>query len=230
MSDLDEESCRYEVKFVAEHVANDRLSRWVQSHWAGFSPAHPSRRVSNIYFDNANLEDFGLNVAGISRRSKTRLRWYGDGIDSVRPQLEFKFRRDRVGWKTTYPITELGLQDATWKGIIQHVSSQIPVEARARFLSAMLPVLINRYSREYFTPKDGGIRLTIDRNQSVFDERLTRGPQFRYRVNLPEFSILELKFGIAHVRDAKEILKSIPLRPSRSSKYVTGLKAILRGI
>ncbi len=54
------------------------------------SKSYPDRWVNNIYFDNINLDLFNQSIEGISKRSKVRLRWYGDFHSLKDPVLEIK--------------------------------------------------------------------------------------------------------------------------------------------
>ena len=90
------------------------------------------------------------------------------------------------------------------------------------------PVLINRYDRLYFETPDGSLRATLDRHQAVFDQRLKSRPNLRYRSNLPDSVVVEIKFHRADRRRATEVIEGLPLRVSRNSKYVIGVRSILQ--
>ena len=87
-------------------------------------------------------------------------------------------------------------------------------------------VLINQYDRKYFVTHDGAIRLTIDRNQNVWDQRYKPKPNYNHRANLCKTMVVEVKFERNEQAYASEIIQGIPLRVSRNSKYMIGVHSI----
>ncbi len=221
---------RFESKFISELANLDAITRWIKAHRAGFRLLHPVRQVNNLYFDTFDYRSYGDNLAGISRRIKTRLRWYGDA-KAVLPSstLEFKHRVNKQGWKDRYPLKELSLTE-NWRRIIAAISRQLPPDARQTFYSFPMPTLINNYSRAYYLSSDGRLRVTVDKNISVFDQRNTTRPKFSPKINLPEYLIVEFKYHHDDFQSVDGIIRDFPLRPSRSSKYVTGVKAIVEAV
>ena len=88
------------------------------------------------------------------------------------------------------------------------------------------PVLINQYDRQYFVTNDDVIRLTIDRNQSVWDQRYKPDPNYQHRANLCRTLVVEIKFDRAEQTYASQIIQGIPVRVSRHSKYMVGVHTI----
>jgi hypothetical protein len=221
---------RFESKFISERTNLDSITRWIQGHRAGFTMPYPTRQVNNIYFDTYDYRSYGDNLAGISRRLKTRLRWYGNSTEALpSPSLEFKHRRNKLGWKVTYPLDHIVLS-ANWKCQIDTISKQLPPEGRLIFQSFPMVTLINQYRRSYYLSSDGQLRVTVDTDINVFDQRNTMRPRFSPRLNLPEYLIVEFKFDHNSFQAVDDVIKHFPLRPSRSSKYVTGLKAIVEAV
>ena len=226
----DGKDLRFETKFVSEQSNLDSITRWIRAHRAGFRVLHPVRQVNNIYFDTFDYRSYGENLAGISRRVKTRLRWYGHSEDVLQASaLEFKHRQNKQGWKVTYPLDGIDLSN-NWPEITRSISQQLPPERRVIFQAFPMPTLINRYSRAYFLSSDGRLRVTIDENICVFDQRNTARPKFSPKINLPEYLIVEFKFHHGDFQSVDSVIRDFPLRPSRSSKYVTGLKAIVEAV
>ncbi len=87
-------------------------------------------------------------------------------------------------------------------------------------------MLINRYRPRYFLSGDGRVRLTVDWDQRVYDERHCVTPNLRRLPNLPDTLVVELKFDRADRKLANRYAQGIPLRLSRNSKYVIGVQAI----
>jgi hypothetical protein len=223
-------STRFETKFVSELTNIHEVSRWINTHASCFRNAFPERWVSNIYFDTYDYRSYGDNLAGISQRLKTRLRWYGKTMGRLRnATLEFKFRSNKTGWKSSHPITGLNLS-TNWKEVQGQIGSQLPDNARAMFHSFPVAMIINRYRRQYYSSSDQKLRITVDQQMEVHDQRATRGPCLKSKTNLSDHLIVEFKFDSSEMKNVSKIINDFPLRPSRSSKYVTGVKAITQAV
>ena len=83
-----------------------------------------------------------------------------------------------------------------------------------------LPIL------EKLEQTDGAIRLTVDRNQIVWDQRYKPKPNYNHRANLCKTMVVEVKFDRDEQAYASEIIQGIPLRVSRNSKYMIGVHSI----
>lgn len=226
MSDLMPDPLRYEVKYVGRASELHRLLTWVKNTQAGFTEPYPSRQVNNIYFDTFDHFAFAENISGASARSKVRLRWYGEIENPAQSLLEVKRRRSGVGWKLAYRIGPLSLTGVPWRSIRRSLRAQLSPEAALWLDANPQPVLINRYRRRYFLSGDGRVRLTVDWNQRVYDERTGRLPNLTRRANLPDTLVVELKFDRSDRKLANRHAQGIPLRLSRNSKYVIGVQAI----
>ena len=102
----------------------------------------------------------------------------------------------------------------------------MPHEARCRFQENPTPVLINRYKRNYFINRDHTIRMTIDTELKIFDQRYSSFPNLARKAILPSSVILELKFGEKKREQVCKIFKDMPVSMSRNSKYVFGMRGI----
>ena len=60
------------------------------------------RVVHSIYLDTRRFDDYHDSVSGMSTRSKTRFRWYGDNVESM--ALEIKRKKNRVSDKHVIQI------------------------------------------------------------------------------------------------------------------------------
>ena len=226
------EALRYEIKFVAPAHQRDFVLEWVRGHWAGFVEPYPPRRINNVYFDSYTLATFHENLSGTSRRSKVRWRWYGDTHEPERGTLEIKRRRGGLGWKLSYRTAGLDLRATTpggWLARRRALRASLPPAGRVWLDAHPLAVLINRYDRRYFLSGDGAVRLTVDWNQRVHDQKLRDTPNLERRANLPDTIVVELKFPVAEHAHANAIVQGFPLRLARNSKYVIGVQAISRG-
>lgn len=224
MSDPKPEHTRHEIKFNARASELARVAQWVQAHAAGFLEPYPQRRVNNVYFDTFELFAFAENLSGASRRSKVRYRWYGDTFDPPKGVLEVKRRRSGVGWKLSYQACGTSFEKRSWSEIRAALRASLPAAGRVWLDANPAPAIINRYDRRYFVSGSGKVRLTLDCNQQVFDQRLHGRPNLRRRANMPDSLVVELKFAQAAWREASSIVQGIPFRLSRNSKYVIGVR------
>lgn len=218
---------RHEVKFAAYSVHYDALLHWVRMHAAGFVRTYPERRVNNVYFDTADYRAFSENLAGVSERSKLRYRWYGDSEGPAPGALEVKQRRNHFGWKKRYAVPEAPWQPGdSWHRVRAAIRATLPMEGRLWFDQAQHPVMINRYTREYFATTDGELRLTLDREQGVWDQRMAAAPNFTRRAILQDTLVVEIKFPRSARHRATGVLSEIPVRVGRHSKYMNAVRSI----
>ena len=220
-------SARYEIKFVANELELNKILNWINLHSANFVCPHPDRQVNNIYFDTYDYSSYEENLTGASSRAKLRYRWYGTSKFAERGVLEVKLKRNFSGWKVNFPISELescGCEN--WRDIRNTISRQLPPDGKVWMNQYPQPVLINRYQRKYFVSNDGNIRVTVDTNQQVFDQRMSSLPNFRSGAHIAKNLVVEFKFDGIHKNIASDFIQSIPIRVSRNSKYILGVHAI----
>lgn len=220
------ESARHEVKFVAPPLDYARVESWIRMHPAGFHSPYPPRRVNNVYFDNHDLFAFDENLVGASRRTKVRLRWYGNTWTPDRCTLEVKRRRNALGWKLSYRVGGFDFTATRWAELRADLRRQLPAEARVWLDANPCPVLINRYHRQYFESGDRRVRVTLDRDPEVYSQLETSRPNTTRRANLPATIIVECKFDWRDRRLGNAVIQGLPLRASRNSKYVIGVQSM----
>ena len=109
--------------------------------------------------------------------------------------------------------------------IRQALLEQLPPDGRKWLNTSSFPIIINRYYRKYFMSSDGKIRVTMDTKQAVWDQRFKPFPNFENKANFPPALVVEVKFDRNDREVASQILENIPLRVSRFSKYISGVRA-----
>lgn len=219
------EDARFEVKFVANALRYHDLLRWIRMHPAALRRPFPPRRVNNVYFDTHDLSSF-WQVGGVER-SKLRLRWYGEMPRSEHGLLEVKRRRNRLGWKLRFEAGPLDLEASSWRELMHDLRRRLPPEGALWLDLHPRPVLVNRYERHYFATPDERVRMTVDRQQAVYEQRFRSRPNLVNRANLPDTLVVEVKF---HRRDGQlgsRVIQGIPVRVSRNSKYALGVQSML---
>ncbi|NIT52386.1 MAG: VTC domain-containing protein [candidate division Zixibacteria bacterium] len=218
---------RYEIKYVARETYLHSVVHWIRMHREGFIRAYPNRWVNNIYFDSPDYVAFMDNLSGASSRSKVRYRWYGESRTPDSGILEIKRKRNLFVWKLLYKVEEAPyFPGASWREICQRLRSQIPEEGMHWMQDYPHPMIINQYLRQYFVTPDHKIRVTVDSKQKIWDQRFKTAPNFDHRANFPETLIVEVKFDRQDRDRASSIVKDIPIRYSRNSKYMTGVGAV----
>ena len=221
------EKARYEIKFVAYEHEFHRLLQWIRMHPAGFISPYPDRRINNVYFDTQDCKAYAENLSGASSRRKVRYRWYGNNMQIDAGTLEVKCKRNYFGWKQHHKIScQPDKGDSSWREIRNNMFAELSDDGRRILLNNPNPVLMNQYDRKYFVTTDGIIRLTIDRNQNVWDQRYKPKPNYKHRANLCRTLVVEIKFDRGQQAYASQIIQGIPLRVSRNSKYMVGVHTI----
>ncbi len=188
---------------------------------------HEGRVSTNhtLYFEDAGLSSYHENKGGISKRWKSRVRWYNSGEKNV--HFEFKERasiyssKDRVKLDLPVPITQIKFSEL--KKIFR---SQFSSEQYERFLYRSEPVLLNEYKREYFADPHSGIRLTLDYDIKCYDQTGRNMPAMKFAHHFPHLIILECKVGVRSTEVIERLLSPLRLRLSQSSKFVMCLEAL----
>jgi hypothetical protein len=221
---------RHEVKFAAYATEYAFLENWIRMHPVGFISPYPNRKVNNVYFDTWDYRAYAENIAGVSDRSKVRYRWYGDSLGPAVGALEVKQKRNHFGWKLRFKVKETPYHDGySWHDIRVALRAQMPMDAQLWLHQNPLPVMINRYERQYFATTDGSIRATIDTNQRVYDQRIGNKPNFTQQAITQDTLVVEFKFARSVRQDAVRILQNMPVRIGRHSKYMNAVRAISFG-
>lgn len=218
---------RYELKLVCYRQWLAQARSWIRLHPAGFVTAYPPRWVNNIYFDTPRLDSLNANLAGISRRQKLRLRWYGRADLCRAPWLELKLKNNLLGDKKRASGPALIDLRRPWTEIMGELQKHILPSWPTWVQGCLRPTLYNRYRREYYVTPDKAIRITCDFDQYACDQRFSRRPNLRGQLPLMDQVVIEIKAGPDQQARLQEIVGSFPLPRSRNSKYVNGLWAAL---
>lgn len=217
---------RYELKFVSYDRNYPVITNWIKTSTFNFKKAYPDRIINSIYFDNDQLSTFNDNIPGFSRREKVRYRWYGENIEPKCGTLEIKNRRNNYGWKYLYPVNELKFENNdSWYNFTESIKNRITDDGTYYLNKYPIPTLITRYNRSYYVSSDRKLRITIDSNQKSIRQYSKIKPNFLFNVILHNKITLEVKCDIANRDNASILVKNIPIRRSRHSKYVSGIVA-----
>jgi hypothetical protein len=217
---------RYEIKYLFPPTYADRVLAAVMRLPCMFREIYHERRVNNIYLETPELSDYLAATNGISRRSKTRLRWYGSlWHDNAIPQLELKSKFGFVGDKRsiTLPAMSFGA-DFAFDEYRAEIAANPKVEA---IIGNRLPILVNAYTRRYFATPDALCRITIDREQKFYTlASATMGEWFHVADNR---IVLEVKFDREDLQKVADAIQLLGWHINKNSKYVNGVNIIVFG-
>ena len=220
---------RYEIKFVASELEHDRLLQWIYMHPACFVNHYQDRQVNNIYFDSHNYSSYSANIFGFSSRTKVRYRWYGLSIQPTHGALEIKYKRNFYSWKNIYKVDKINpTPNLIWPEFKKKLNQRLTPVSKMWLDFNPLVVLINRYKRKYFICASEEIRVTLDSDIQVYSQEKNSCPNYSHKENIPRTCVLEFKFPPKLRKEAADIIRNIPIRVSRHSKYINGLLSINR--
>lgn len=222
----DKLSLRREIKFVASEIFLSKILSWIGSSGLFLSKHYPDRIVNNIYFDTYDLDAYGDNLDGISERNKLRYRWYGNSLNPQDGNLELKKRKNAFGFKNSQKIKGLKVVD-NHKQLLDKLKNSVSMSWMYIINHYCDPIILNRYKRSYYLSKDKKVRVTLDRNHSVFDQRLSNKINLKKKANILEYIVIEIKFNPDLIDCVSNMIKDIPMRNSRNSKYVNSVNLVL---
>lgn len=219
---------RRELKIAVDHERIDWARSLIRLHPAGFRATYPDRWINSVYFDSAGLANYEENVAGIAHRRKVRIRWYGELEGAGAPVLEFKIRKNGMGWKVRYGLEELaGLGRRSWNEVRTIAAAAVEPRDRLILEENAHPIIVNRYVREYFRSAGGECDLTLDACCSFFDQRFSTRPNLERRVPAFRGMVIEMKFPVGEEDRVRRIAGAFPFRLTKSSKYVNGVRSCM---
>ena len=223
---------RSEIKFVCYQHNYFLLKNWIKLHKFNFFKEYEDRNVNNIYFDSFNYKAFNDNLSGLPSRLKVRYRWYGELFSENNTNegcLEFKFRKNIYGYKKVFKIKNLTLNlNSKWSEIKNKILNALTPEYKILYNRNSEKILINQYKREYFISKNKKLRITLDKNIKIFDQRFTFDkPNFKFKNYTQDYSVMEFKFNKEDKILLNDLDISVPIKASRNSKYINGVRSIL---
>ena len=138
------QNMRHERKYRILHQSFAFVQQMIRHHPRGFRSLYPDRQVNNIYLDTPQLQCCRDNVAGLAKRRKYRVRWYGEMGATVinNPKLEIKIKNDVLGDKQIHPFPAFKLSDYRTVGTTVQNILALPI--------ALQPTLLNTYQRSYY--------------------------------------------------------------------------------
>jgi len=223
---------RSEIKFVCYRNNYSLIKSWIKFHKYNFFKEYEDRNINNIYFDSLDYKAFDDNLIGLPSRLKVRYRWYGNLFSENKKNegsLEFKFKKNIYGYKKIFKINDLTLNlSSTWREIKNKIQKSLTQEYKIIFDKNSEKILINRYKREYFISKNKKLRVTLDRNIQIFDQRFASlKPNYKFKNFTQDYLVIEFKFNKEDKMFLNDLDINITIKASRNSKYINGVRSIL---
>ena len=215
---------RYERKFIFQHFQDNFITSFIKENSLGFQKIYNDQRVNSVYLDTTSFSSFNQNIDGCNRRTKVRVRFYGDYTEKQAINLELKKKKGMTGWKEIYPINKSNNIEIKFDRIYREaLNSGLPIE-KFWYLQNLIPTLFCTYIREYYQSQCKNYRITIDRNIK-FSSFIGFSKIADVVNSLKSYDnyILEIKYPLIFDNQQEDIPYKIPIRLTKSSKYVLGL-------
>ena len=215
---------RYEIKFILNTSQLLQAKKWL-SFQTSAKEVFKSRTVNSIYFDDNDFNSVKDNLMGISKRSKYRLRCYGDigEFDTENINFEIKSRVNRAGHKTRKKISLTHNLDCIRYSELQVILKK-QLEQEVSFDKALSPSLRVSYKRQYFEGSQG-VRVTLDNNIRYYRTSLHSEIFASKPIQYP-MTIMEIKFHPEQVNIVSSSFRNFHLVPKRHSKYLVGISML----
>lgn len=223
-----EQDLRYERKFYVTDLHLSELMRFVHLNSAVFSEIYHQRQINNIYFDSPGFESYYDNVDGATYRIKARIRWYGDTFGMAKnPTLEFKIKKGLMGYKQNFKLQNFEVDSFITKSILQEKMLDVVKEDKLRmYILNLHPVLLNVYSRKYFSSFDRLVRLTVDTDLHYYPIS-NFGSGFLSSIKDDKGIVVELKYDSEAEERVNRLSTEFPFLMTKNSKYLQGLTRVL---
>jgi len=222
---INENTARREIKFVSNEHHMPSILSWLHGSKLFLKKCFEDRIVNNIYYDTFNYEAYSDNLSGISNRTKLRYRWYGNTLEPTDGFLELKIRKNSFGFKKRLKINLSNIDNKHKK--LSEFFRKSAYNLWTPFINYYSnPVLLNRYRRSYYLSKCKKIRLTLDRNHSLFDQRFSNKINTKKKLNIIEYIVIEIKCDPKLFNYVSNLIEDIPMKASRNSKYVNSVNAL----
>ena len=182
--------------------------------------------IHSLYFDDYKDTCVAENAAGISERTKYRIRYYGSQCDFMK--LERKEKRDNrchkqscmLSMEEYIKIVNDDIDELFWQ-TQNPLLKQFSLQCMTR---KFVPKAIIDYERTAYVEEITNIRITLDENISVSDDlsHFFDGNYIRYPIQEKKQHVLEVKFDYILPNYIKHLITNRNLVQSSFSKYGLG--------
>lgn len=216
---------RYEIKIPILSSYHYFFKNWIQKS-KGIRKHYGNRFVKSVYYDTNNFKNAQDNIDGISRRSKTRLRWYDD--DFKNKNLEIKIKKNNLGekiflkldnFKKMHDLEDIKNFTLKKRDFLNYEDNHKNHQINEYIFDDLKPVSMTTYERSYFK-FENLIRITYDQKitYQMFQKNFKQ-----YKKLLDNKNVIEFKFEQKNLHAAKFLLENLNIRPNRFSKYLRSL-------
>lgn len=187
--------------------------------------------VHSLYFDDYQDSCAADNDAGVSKRAKYRIRYYGDHSDSL--QLERKEKLHGRCHKETCSLT-VDQYHMILNGDAHELFWNTDQSLLRQFCTLCMtkrtvPRIMIDYERTAYVEKISNVRITLDENISAsWDwQQFLTGDYLRYPIQDRGQHVLEVKFDEILPAYIPRIINGRELIQTSFSKYYLGRKRLL---
>ena len=214
------EKFRYELKIPLEQSQFIEFKQYLRQ--LGLHPVspYPGRRINSVYFDSHDLNDYVDNVSGIAERQKTRIRWYNEDLSHL--TLEFKRKKNKASYKELLKLDNPKQHNPRTREGVRSIMQTQKSSIENFLLQSLDPVIEVQYDREYFL-LGADLRMTLDTDQNF--RKLYPFPGQNMKRS-PVYCVAEFKFPAVKLSIMKTMMRNLPFRVFRHSKYVIGMDVI----
>lgn len=206
---------RFEKKFVINKLDKYQLINLLKFSKLNFIKHYSDRKVNSIYLDNNFKSSFYENIDGDNKKSKIRLRWYGDKNKISNLNLEIKKKINSLNYKE---ISKINIAKPIYLNRKFYNEKIYEIFKKKNFKLNFSAFSSVHYLRTYFISTKIPVRATIDSNISYIN--------IKSRPNIQKFSgnlILEIKYAKKFDSLLRHYLKNLKFRVSKNSKYINSI-------
>lgn len=224
--------CRSEYKYLIDARSAELLRRRLGAliDTDRHADANGDYFIRSVYFDDDSLTAYRDKLAGVSNRTKYRLRFY-----NMNPELLFfeaKRKRDRFVTKSGVVVSKATAAAMLSGERLSESKRRLPLLAEFDALSrgaGLHPSIIVDYVRTAFSYPVGDVRITLDRDLRAESFRMEN--VFALRSGVPVLErgevVLEVKFDGQLPPLVARALSDVPANLCANSKYCSCLAVYL---
>lgn len=196
---------RYEIKFLIKNYDLRSIVETINLNYFSIKKLYPDRKIHSIYYDDIDFNCYFNHINGLSNRYKTRVRWYNNDLSKL--TFEKKIKLGNKNFKEQ-------------KNLKSNFFSEPLYKYFEMFKFLAIPTVSTSYQRSYFYVKD------FEKIRITFDTFLCSSHPIKKLSYFSKNLIIELKAQEDQKNNLNELIKRIPMRYTKNSKYVSGIRAI----
>lgn len=187
--------------------------------------ADGSYTIRSLYFDNYYNRAYHDKYAGVSNRSKYRIRIYNQSDKTI--HLEKKIKVGQYSYKETAPMTVEEVYcvlEGSYEFLLRSPHNLLKVFYHECISNVLRPRVVIDYEREAYTMEAGDVRITFDKNIragvdgfDIFDKTMPT-----INVLEPGFTIMEVKFTEFLPNVVRQVVPSMDSEYTAVSKFILG--------